>query len=395
VSKAARRGVIVAVLVGGLIAGMWLGGHPDSLPDPLRDLFTDQPSDRSSQIVEAVEDNYFREVDPGSLEGKKPGQIVRELRRRYDDRFSHYFDPKTFKRFNEVIGGEFSGVGLSITEANEGLRVSRAFKGSPAADAQISEGDVVTAVDGRSIANEDAEFAANLIKGPEGTEVKLTVLTPSTGETRELTLTREKIRVPVVESKLRQVGTDPVGYVRLLSFTKGVHAELREAIERLDERGARGLVLDLRGNGGGLLTEGILVSSLFVEDGVIVSTSARTQGDREYEAVGSALPERPMVVLVDKGTASAAEILAAALAEEDLGTVVGQQTFGKGSFQQVFPLEKGGGIELTVGEYLTGSGRSLAEEGFEPEVTTVDREETKQDEALDRALRVLGRELRS
>jgi carboxyl-terminal processing protease len=225
--------------------------------------------------------------------------------------------------------------------------------------------------------------------------VKLTVLTPSTGKTRELTLTRKQIRVPVVESKLREIGGEPVGYVRLLSFTKGVHAELRQAIERLDERGAEGRVLDLRGNGGGLLTEAILVSSLFVEDGVIVSTKARTQGDREYEAIGSALPERPIVVLVDEGTASAAEILTAALDEEDLGTVVGEQTFGKGSFQQVFPLDKGGGIELTVGEYLTSSGRSLAEEGFEPEVRAVDREKTKQDEALDRALRVLGRELRS
>jgi carboxyl-terminal processing protease len=391
----ARYVVAIVAAVGGVIVGMWLGANTDSLPGPVEDLFDDEPATRSSQIVQAVEDNYFREVDADSLEEKKPGQIVGELRRRYDDRFSHYFDPKTFKRFNEVIGGEFSGVGLSITEANKGLRVARAFKGTPAAEAEISEGDVVTAVDGRSIANEDAEFAANLIKGPEGTEVKLTVLTPSTGKTRELTLTRKQIRVPVVESKLREIGGEPVGYVRLLSFTKGVHAELRQAIERLDERGAEGLVLDLRGNGGGLLTEAILVSSLFVEDGVIVSTKARTQGDREYEAIGSALPERPIVVLVDKGTASAAEILTAALAEEGLGTVVGEQTFGKGSFQQVFPLDKGGGIELTVGEYLTSSGRSLAEEGFEPEVRAVDREKTKQDEALDRALRVLGRELRS
>jgi carboxyl-terminal processing protease len=391
----ARYVVAIVAAVGGVIVGMWLGANTDSLPGPVEDLFDDEPATRSSQIVQAVEDNYFREVDADSLEEKKPAQIVGELRRRYDDRFSHYFDPKTFKRFNEVIGGEFSGVGLSITEANKGLRVARAFKGTPAAEAEISEGDVVTAVDGRSIANEDAEFAANLIKGPEGTEVKLTVLTPSTGKTRELTLTRKQIRVPVVESKLREIGGEPVGYVRLLSFTKGVHAELRQAIERLDERGAEGLVLDLRGNGGGLLTEAILVSSLFVEDGVIVSTKARTQGDREYEAIGSALPERPIVVLVDKGTASAAEILTAALAEEGLGTVVGEQTFGKGSFQQVFPLDNGGGIELTVGEYLTSSGRSLAEEGFEPEVRAVDREKTKQDEALDRALRVLGRELRS
>jgi carboxyl-terminal processing protease len=389
-----RTVVAIVAVIGGLIAGMWLGANTDVLPEPLRDAFTDEPANRRSQILDAIQENYFREVETDSLP-QKPRAIVRELRRRYDDRFSHYFDPKTFQQLEEVIEGEFSGVGLSVTEVKRGLRVSRVFGDSPAAEGGIKEGDVITAVEGRSIAGDDAELATGLIKGLEGTEVTLSVLDPSSEQTREITVTRKRIRVPVVEGKLLQAGGQPAGYIRLLSFTNGAHAELQRKIEQLDERGARGLVLDLRGNGGGLLTEAILTTSLFVEDGVIVSTSGRAQEDRDYRALGDAIGERPIVILVDKGTASAAEILTAALAEAELATVVGRKTFGKGSFQQVFPLEPGGGIELTVGEYLTRSGRSLAQDGFKPQVSAADRPRTKRDEALDRALAALASELDS
>lgn len=388
-----RRGAAVAVAIVALLAGMWLGGHSDSLPGPLRDLFAEEEQDPTSQASDVIEENYFHQVDPDQLGQSTVRAMIRQLRRRYDDRFSHYFDPKAYHDFREVTGGEFSGVGLSVSEVKRGLRVSQVFKDSPAAKAEIEEGDIVTAVNGKPIAGEDAEVVTGRIKGPEGTDVTLTVLTPSTGKRRELTLTRANVKVPVVAGRLIHAGGKPVAYVRMITFSDGVHGELRDEIERLDEKGAEGLILDLRGNGGGLLTEAILSASVFVEDGPIASTEGRTQGRRAYEAVGDALSERPTVVLVNGDTASAAEILTAALSEADLATVVGETTFGKGTFQQVIPLDSGGALDLTVGEYLTRNGESLDKKGYKPDVSATDDEKTKPDEALRRARAVLGREL--
>jgi carboxyl-terminal processing protease len=200
--------------------------------------------------------------------------------------------------------------------------------------------------------------------------------------------------VPVVQGRIRRAAGRKVAYVQLAGFSEGAHGELRSEIERLYRQGAEGLVLDLRGNGGGLLNEAVLTSSVFVDKGVIVSTSGRTQPDKDYQAVGGALDPRPTVVLINRDTASAAEILTAALEEHGLATVVGTRSFGKGVFQEVIDLDSGGALDLTVGEYLTSKGRSLAGNGIKPDVPAKDNLKTRDDEGLERALEVLGRELR-
>jgi carboxyl-terminal processing protease len=290
-------------------------------------------------------------------------------------------------------------VGLAVNEVDRGLRVATVYKGTPARDARIGPGDLITAVNGRSIAGEDAEAVTSRIRGPEGTKVTLTVERPGTpairpSPPREVTLTRREVDIPVVEAKLRPIGTRRVGWVQLLSFARdGVHGELREEVERLYQEGAEGIVLDLRGNGGGLLTEAILVSSLFVPDGTIASTSGRTQRDRTFEATGNALPKHPMVVLINGDTASASEIVAAALEQAGYATVVGTRSFGKGTFQEVIPLDNGGALDLTVGEYLTRDGTSINGTGVKPQVKAKDVPSTKPDEGLERALQVLGNQL--
>jgi carboxyl-terminal processing protease len=174
----------------------------------------------------------------------------------------------------------------------------------------------------------------------------------------------------------------------------GSHGELRAKLEHLYHRGARGLVLDLRGNGGGLLTEAVLASSLFLhKDDVVVTTDARTQGRRVYRAVGDQIQERPTVVLINRDTASAAEILTAAMSERGGATVVGTRSFGKGVFQQVLSLDNGGALDLTIGQYLTPDGESLAGKGFKPDVRARDDLRTPRDEGLRAALRVLARKL--
>lgn len=386
---ASRPYLIAGFVIAAFVVGAILGARADRVDDVVDDVFGEQAT-ASSEALEVISDRYFQDVEADELENTSVRAIVNELRRTHKDRFSHYFGPNAYDRFQEVLERRFSGVGLSVTEVPRGLRVANAFPGSPARESGIRVGDVITAVDGRSIAGESAELATARIKGKPGTDVTLTVFSATTKKQQDHLLTREELQVPEVIGRLRDVDGVPVAYVQLLGFSRGAHGELREEIVQLDEQGAEGLVLDLRGNGGGLLTEAILTSSLFVEDGTIVSTQRRTGGDETFEAVGDALPERPIVVLINGDTASASEILTAALQDSQLAKVVGETTFGKGTFQEVIPLDNGGALDLTVGQYLTRAGESVNGKGIAPDVEALDRPATRRDEALARALRELA-----
>lgn len=380
------RPFAVAILVIAAFAlGAWFGQR-----DRGDGLFGAGGAEVSSQALEEITESYFEQVDPEELENASVRGMVTELRRRYKDRFSHYLGPSENERLSELTEGRFSGVGMSVTGVERGLRVARVFDDSPAEDGGIRAGDVVTEVEGRSIAGEDTELATAEIKGEAGTEVTLTVLRPSSGKQRELTMTRAELAVPVVEGEIRRVGGRKVAHVDLISFGRGAHAQLRQEVERLYEKGAEGVVLDLRGNGGGLLEEAVLSSSVFVEDGVIVSTEGRAQPKRTFEAVGDALEPKPLVVLINGDTASASEIMTAALGDAGLATIVGETSFGKGSFQEVIELDNGGALDLTVGEYLTRDGDSINGIGIKPELPVRDRPATEPDEGLQRALRALG-----
>jgi len=387
--RAGRAAALAAALVAVLCGGLWLGGHPGELPLPLREAFVDDNAGLTAEASELIEGNYYRRVDAARLGDTALQGIVRGLRRRYDDRFSQYLSPAALARFNEAITGRFSGVGLSVSEVPRGLLVGRVFKGSPAAGAEIAVGDVIVSADGRPLAGLDAERATALIKGPEGTPVTVGVLRPSTGRRREARLTREEIAVPIVTTSIRDVGGVEVGYVQFASFTEGSHGLLRRAVRRVQRRGAGALVLDLRHNGGGILQEAVLAASVFLPEGeLVVTTRSRTQGSEEYRTSGGKLPSLPTVVLIDRATASAAEILAAALADRGGATLVGTRTFGKGVFQQEIDLSNGGALKLTIGEYFTPDGTNLAGTGVQPGVRARDRAGTAADEGLRRALRV-------
>jgi carboxyl-terminal processing protease len=388
----------VAALLAVLVGGIWLGGHPAKLPEFLREHLVGSSAGLNVEATERIEDNYFRKVGSHQLSDGSLQGMVRELRRRYRDRFSDYFSPRAQQHFDEELSGHFSGIGVEIRAVRRGVRVSRVFHRSPAAGAGIVPGDVIVTVDRRPVVGKDPGRAAirakTMILGPEGTEVTLGVLSPHSGKLRSVRITRAAIRTPITSTRIEHVDGRKLGYVRLAIFDEGSSALLRHAVRRVEREGAEGIVLDLRGNGGGLLQEAVQSAGVFLpKDEVVVTTRSRTQGHAVYKTAGGNLPARPLVVLIDRNTASAAEILAAALADDAGAKTVGTRSYGKGVFQQEIGLANGGALKLTVGEYFTPDGVNLARShGIHPDVHAPDLPTTRRDETLDRALGVLASE---
>lgn len=374
-----------------LCGGIWLGGHPETLPGPVRDAFVDEDRALRAEVVDSIKDSFYKPVKDSDIDQSSLKGIVQGL----GDQFSNYLTPKETKEFQESVEGEFEGVGMNVDEDRRGLRVVKVFDDTPARRNGIKPGEFITEVNGRSIAGVASDVATARIKGPAGTKVRLEVVDPDTATPRTLTLQRERIEVPVAESKIEERGGQKLGVVELTTFSNGAHGLLRKEIDKVTDRGAKGIVLDLRGNGGGLLREAVLVSSIFIEDGLVTYTKGRTKPKREFEAEGDAISENlPVVVLVDRGSASASEIVTGALRDRRRATVVGTRTFGKGVFQEVLPLSNGGLLDLTVGEYYLPSGENIGKKGVRPTVRAVDDPETDRDEALPVALDTLAEKAR-
>ncbi len=366
---AAAAAVLIVALAGGLSSG-------DALATDAQDV---------------IEQNYFRPVEGRQLDNASVDGMISALKKRYDDRFSHYFDPSELRQFEMANSGHFSGVGLTVNGVKAGLRVASVLPDSPAKAADIKPDDVIVGVNGHSIAGVSEDVAVSRIKGPPGTPVTLTIRSGGGGKPRAVHLKRASVELPVATGHIDHAGPTKVAYVRFATFSSGSHGALASEIQRLDSKGAKGLVLDLRGNGGGQLNESVLAASLFLKKGQrVVSTRSRTQGTKTYDAVGDPLPSRPTVVLIDHNTASAAEILASAMQEHRVATTVGTRSFGKGTFQEVIHLAAGGALDLTVGRYFTANGTSLLGKGIKPEVPARDDRGTRGDDALDQALSVLA-----
>ena len=374
-------------VLGALCAGLFLGGNPEYLPQEFRDVFVEDERAVRTEIIEAIEDGFYKDVDEDALNQASYKGIVRQL----DDRFSHYLTPEEAALFSESVSGRFEGVGMTVQEHPRGLLVATVFEGSPAEKAGIHKDDVITRVDGESIAGEPTDVSTAKIKGKPGTSVRLTVLPGGVKRKRRtLEVERASIEIPIVQAELETHAGVEFANVRLLSFTSGVHGKLREEIDSLLDKGAQGIVLDLRGNGGGLLREAVLVSSVFIEDGTIVTTKGRRRAERVYEAEGDAVGEDvPIVVLVDRGSASASEIVTGALRDTRRGTIVGERTYGKGVYQEYEPLSNGGALDLTVGSYYLPDGEDISKTGIKPQVKARDRARTPQDEALPIAIETL------
>jgi carboxyl-terminal processing protease len=378
-----KTAAVIVAAAALLIGGIWLGGHPESLPDPLRDAFVTDDRGLRAELQDAIQDDFYKPVDDAQIEQGSLKGMVEGL----DDRFSNYLTPKETAQFQQSVEGRFEGVGMNVDQDKRGLRVLNVFEGSPAARGGVKKGDFITEVDGRSIAGQAADVATAKIKGPAGTTVSLELVDPENFEPRTVKLKRARIEIPITTGRIVERNGKKLGIVTLSTFSEGAHALVRKEIDELLAKGAEGILLDLRGNGGGLLNEAVLVGSVFIDDGLIVSTKGRTKPERKYDSVGGSIDEDiPVVVLVDRGTASASEIVSGAIKDRGRGTVVGTRTFGKGVFQEVQPLSNGGLLDITVGQYFLPNGENIGDKGVKPTVKARDDVDTDRDEALPIAL---------
>lgn len=356
VSRRVLRGIAVAAAVltayaGGVVTGV-VGSHA---PQP-----SARPAGVIDEAAERIASDAARPVSRRELERAAVEGMLKAL----GDRWSSYYQPSQFTSFQEALEGRYTGVGLWVKEGYAGgVEVASVQPGSPAAAAGLRGGDGLLQVDGQPVAGMSIARVVELLRGRDGSAVSVTVLDGAAPRTVVLERTRLTTDDVLVERL-----TNGVTRIRVVSFTRGVGRQVRGALAGGATDASAGVVLDLRNNPGGLLTEAVEVASAFLDGGPVVSYERRGEGTHRLDALGEGDTTTPVVVLVDGATASAAEVVAAALQDRNRAVVVGARTYGKGSVQESARLPNGAAIELTVGRYRTPAGRTIEGVGVEPDV---------------------------
>jgi carboxyl-terminal processing protease len=306
-----------------------------------------------SDVYALVEQNYAEPVNPDKAiyNGAIPGML------HVLDPHSNFFDPKSYSLLREEQSGKYYGVGMQIAPRNNKIIVVAPFAGTPAYKAGLRPGDVIIAVDAKATDNMSVSDVADLLKGPKGTNVHISILREASEKPLEFNVIRDEI--PRNSVDLKFMVRPGIGYMHVSAFNETTEQEVEDALQGFGD--LKGLILDLRGNPGGLLNEGVGVADKFLKKGqVIVSHRGRSSPEKMYKAAhGNGGKDYPLVVLVNRGTASAAEIVSGAIQDHDRGLIVGEVTFGKGLVQTVYPLSENTGLALTTAKYYTPSGRLI------------------------------------
>ncbi|MFQ5767746.1 MAG: S41 family peptidase, partial [Acidobacteriota bacterium] len=310
-----------------------------------------------TNIIQVVQEHYYKETDPEQLLEGAIGGMLRTL-----DPHSHYLNRKSFRAMREEQQGSFSGLGIVIQKLGRDrpLTVISPIGGTPAYRLGIRAGDIIARINGKSTQGMTSSDAVELLRGPRGTEVHISIKRAGMEDLLEFTITRDTIPTEsVVNAYMIRPGT---AYVKIRNFTQTTTAELKEDLAKLSKQGMKRLILDLRGNPGGLLDQAVHVSETFIGRGKkLVYTRGRIQGSNKdyYSSSDSTYPDLPLVVLVNRGSASASEIVSGAIQDHDRGLIVGETTWGKGLVQSVFPLSRNDALALTTAKYYTPSGRLI------------------------------------
>ena len=315
-----------------------------------------------TKVLHYVDENYVEEVNNESIIQGAIRGLLFEL-----DPHSVYLPPKIYKELRLGTAGRFQGVGVEVGIRKKYLTVISPIKNSPAAKAGIRSGDKIVGIDGKPTSQMDLSQSVTKIRGKKGSKITLSILRKGNKKHFDITLTRSVIKIQSVKSELLD---DNIGYISVSSFQHGTEKELKKALEKLHKNNAlNGLVLDLRQNPGGLVEQSVSVSDIFLDKGTIVTTESRGKEIDKYEAHKDGTePHFPIIIMVDGGTASAAEIVAGALKDNNRAIILGETTFGKGSVQTVIELEDGGALKLTIAKYYTPSGNSIQEKGIIPDI---------------------------
>jgi carboxyl-terminal processing protease len=374
--------LLLAFLVGLLVTRLSESASPTTVDAPVPD--RESSSEAIGQVRQELVNAYYRPVSETVLYEPSIPEILREL----DDPYTEYLSPAEFATLKTRTARSYSGVGLTVAPSKRGLLVTSTL-GGPAREAGIRRGDLIVRIQGRPAGELSFEQSLSLITGEKGTLVRLTVKRARQG-TIHLALVRQEIDAPSLRTRLVTGHGAKHGYIRLHSFRAGTAAHLERAVRSVVRGGAKGVIVDLRDNPGGLISQAIASVSLFVDDGVVCTTAGLHQNRREFRASGDPrFPDVPLVILVNAASASAAEIVAAALKEHERALVVGRRTFGKASVQSIRPLSNGGALKLTTATYRTPRGHDLAEKGVRPSIRAYDDPRTRTDEGLSRAQRLL------
>ena len=329
-----------------------------------------QKIDLFSEVLEKIQNEYVEEVDQAETMDAAINGALQSL-----DPYSAYMNPEVFKESQQETSGEFGGLGIEVTMEAGVVKVITPIDDTPAAKAGVKAGDYIVRINGEQVQGKTLMEAVNLMRGPVGTSIEITIRRKGLKKAKIIKIIREVIEVRSVISKQIQ---NKVGYLRLRAFNQNSGSQLKKEISKIEKnKKTVGYILDLRNNPGGLLSQAIKIADFFLNDGEIVSTNGRKARENKkfFARKGDKINGKPLIVLINNGSASASEIVAGALQDQKRAVLLGETTYGKGSVQSIIPLKNRGAIRLTVSKYYLPSGKSISEIGVIPDIKVEEKGE--------------------
>ena len=326
--------------------------------------------DLFSEVLEKIQDEYVDDVDQAEVMDSAINGVLQSL-----DPYSSYMSPKIFNEMQTETKGEFGGLGIEVSMEAGVVKVITPIDDTPASRAGVKAGDFIVRINGEQVQGKTLMEAVNLMRGPVGSPIEVTILRKGFKKAKNFEIVREIIEIKSVRSELIK---KEVGYLRLRAFNENSSSQLKKEISKLKKNSSlKGYILDLRNNPGGLLTQAIKITDYFLEDGEIVSTKGRRQRENRkfFAKKGDVINGKPLIVLINNGSASASEIVAGALQDQKRAILLGETTYGKGSVQSIIPLKNNGAIRLTISKYYLPSGKSISDVGVSPDIQIEETDE--------------------
>ena len=347
--------------------------------------------DLFSEVLETIKDEYVDDVDPSNVMDSAINGVLQSL-----DPYSAYMNPKLYKEMQTETDGKFGGLGIEISMEAGVVKIISPIDDTPASRAGIKAGDYIVRINGEQVQGKTLMEAVNLMRGPVGTEIEITVRRKGLKKAKIFKIVREIIEIKSVVSELKD---NKVGYIRLRAFNENSSDQLKKEILNLEKKNRKliGYIFDLRNNPGGLLSQAVKITDFFLDNGEIVSTRGRKAAENRkfFAKKGDKIKGKPLIVLINNGSASASEIVAGALQDQKRAILLGENSYGKGSVQSIIPLKNRGAIRLTISKYYLPSGKSISEVGVLPDIKIEEKGEeflinTKTDNQLNYAIKLFS-----